>query len=104
MGSDDLDVLMPGSTIPVLVLDAGIRETDVAIVVRQLVLPCPARDLFGLTIRPAIAVFPAAIALVEESLIIASCVSSRGFLTPAQKVSQARSWLSMTPSRPMTAR
>ena len=41
------------------------------VVVRQLVLPRPPRDLFGLAIRPAVAVLLAAIALVEEPLIVA---------------------------------
>ena len=70
VGGDDLNVLMPRATVPVLVLDAGIRETDVAIVVRQLVLPRPARDLGGFAIRPAVAVLLPSIALVEESLIV----------------------------------
>ena len=41
------------------------------VVVRQLVLPRPPRDLFRLTIRPAVAVLLAAIALVEETLVVA---------------------------------
>ena len=41
------------------------------IVVRQLVFPRPACNLFGLAVRPAVAVLFAAIALVEESLIVA---------------------------------
>ena len=71
VGGHDFDVLMPRAAIAVLVLDAGIRETDVPIVVRQLVLTGPARDLGRLAIRPAVAVLPAAIALVEEPLIVA---------------------------------
>ena len=67
----DLEILVPRATISVFVLDAGIRETDVPIVVRQLVFPRPTRNLFGLTVRPAVAVLLAAIALVEESLIVA---------------------------------
>ena len=67
----DLDVLMPRAAVAVLVLDAGVREPDVPIVVRQLVLPRPPRNLFGLTVRPAVAVLLAAIALVEEALIVA---------------------------------
>ena len=41
------------------------------IVVLQLVFTRPACNLFGLTVRPAVAVLLAAIALVEESLIVA---------------------------------
>jgi hypothetical protein len=62
---------MPRATVPVLVLDAGIRKTDVAIVVRQVVLKRPSRDLFGLAVRATVAVLLSAIALVEESLIVA---------------------------------
>ena len=46
-------------------------KADVPIVVRQLVLPRPPRDLFRLAIRPAVAVLLASIALVEEPLIVA---------------------------------
>jgi hypothetical protein len=69
----DLDVLVPRATVAVavLVLDAGIRETDVAIVVRQVVLTRPSRDLFRLAVRTTVAVLLSAIALVEESLIVA---------------------------------
>src|SRR5215831_4780738 len=70
MSGDDLDVLMPRAAVPVLVLDARIWKTHVPIVVRQLVLPCPAGDLFGLPIRPAVAVLLPSITLVEEPLIV----------------------------------
>jgi hypothetical protein len=43
----------------------------VPIVVRQIVLTCPPCNLFGLTVRPAVAVFLAAIALVQEPLVVA---------------------------------
>jgi len=61
---------MPRAPVTVFVLDPGIRESDVPIVVRQLVLPRPASNLFRLTIRPAVAVLLAAIALVQKALII----------------------------------
>ena len=67
----DLEILMPRAPISVLVLDPRIREPDVPIVVRQLVLPRPACDLFRLTVRPPVAVLLAPIALVEEPLIVA---------------------------------
>ena len=57
--------------VAVLVLDPGVRKPDVPIVVRQLVLARPPRDLLGLAIRPAVAVLLAAIALVQEALIVA---------------------------------
>jgi hypothetical protein len=67
----DLEILMPRTAVTVFVLDAGIRESDVPIVVRQLVLPRPPCNLFWFTVRPAVAVFLAPIALVQEPLIIA---------------------------------
>ena len=62
---------MPRAPVTVFVLDAGIWESDVPIVVRQLVFPRPACNLFGLTVRPAIAVLLAAVALVQEELLVA---------------------------------
>ena len=66
----NLDIFVPTPAIAVLVLDADIGEVHVPVVVRQLVLPRPPRDLLRLAIRPAVAVLLAAIALVEESLIV----------------------------------
>jgi hypothetical protein len=67
----DLEILVPRAAVSVLVLDPSIRKPDVPIVVRQLVFPRPSGNLFWLTVRPAIAVLLAAIAFVEESLIVA---------------------------------
>jgi hypothetical protein len=67
----DLEILVPQSAIAVFVLDTRIREPDVPILVRQLVFTRPPCNLFRLTVWPAIAVLLAAIALVEESLIVA---------------------------------
>ena len=71
MAGDNLEILMTRAAVPVLVLDAGIRETHVSIVVGQLMFPRPARNLFGLTVRPAVAVLLAPVALVQEALIVA---------------------------------
>ena len=62
---------MPRAAVSVLVLNPRVREPDVPIVVRQLVFPRPTCNLFGLTVRPAVAVLLAAIALVQEPLIVA---------------------------------
>ena len=62
---------MPRAAVSVFVLDPRIREPDVPIVVRQLVFPRPTGNLFGLTVRPAVAVLLASIALVQEALIVA---------------------------------
>ncbi len=53
----DLDILAPRPDIAVLVLDPGVWKVHMPVVVRQLVLPRPPRDLFGLAIRPTVAVF-----------------------------------------------
>jgi hypothetical protein len=71
VASHDLEILIPRAAVAVFVLDSGIREPDVPIVVRQFMLSRPSCNLFGLTVRPAVAVLLAAIALVEESLIVA---------------------------------
>jgi hypothetical protein len=65
-----LEILVPRAAVTVFVLDAGIRESDVPVAVRQLVFPCPPGNLRRLTVRPAVAVLLAAIALVEKSLIV----------------------------------
>ena len=62
---------MPRATVSVLVLDPRVREPDVPIVLRQLVFPCPACNLFGLSVRAAVEVLLPSIALVQEALIIA---------------------------------
>jgi ribosomal protein S1 len=64
VAGDDLKILMPRAAISVLVLDPRVRESDVPIVVRQLVFPSPPCNLFGLTVRPAVAVLLASVALV----------------------------------------
>ena len=66
----DLEILVPRATISVLVLDPRVRKPDVP-VVRQLVFPRPPCNLFGFTVRPAVAVLLASIALVQEALIVA---------------------------------
>ena len=71
MGGDNLDVLMPRAAVPVFILDTGVRKPDVTIVVRQLVLTRPSRDLRGLAIRPPVALLLASIALVQKALIVA---------------------------------
>ena len=71
VASNHFEVLVPRATVTVVVLDARIRETHVPIFVRQLVLPRPPRDFFGLAIWPTVAVLLAAIALVQEPLIVA---------------------------------
>ena len=116
MAGHDLEILVPRAAISVLVLDPRVRKPDVPIVVRQLVFTRPTRNLFRLTVRPAVAVLVASVALVQEALIVAlqlvveddapnptalaadtlgalvgpihlvSCVSSRGFLMPAWNV------------------
>src|SRR5690606_24648295 len=65
-----LEVFMSRAPIAVLVFDPRIRKPNVPVVVRQLVLACPPRDLLGCPVRPAIAVLPAAVALVQEPLVV----------------------------------
>jgi len=86
----DLEILVPRAAVSVLVLDARIREPDVPIVVRQIAFTCPPRNLFGLTVRPTVAVLLAAIALVQESLIVAlQLVVEDDALDPAATIPQS---------------
>src|SRR5687767_8973780 len=67
----DFEVLVTGQPTAVLILDARIREVNVAVVVRQVVLASPPRDLLKVAVRPPIAILLASIAIVQESLIVA---------------------------------
>ena len=71
MAGNDLEILVPRAAVAVFVLDTGIRETHVLIVVRQLVFTRPPCNLFGLTVRATVAVLLASVALVQEALIVA---------------------------------
>lgn len=71
MAGDDLDVLVPRSAVPVLVLDASIGEVNVAVVIRQLVFASPPRDLVRFPIWAPIAVLLASVSLVQEALVVA---------------------------------
>lgn len=74
-----------------VVLDADVRELDVALVVAgKVVLPCPVLDLQRIAIGSAIAVVTIAIALLQELLILAfqvvledDPVDVRAFVTQA---------------------
>ena len=67
----DLDVERAEVPVAVLVFDARVGKLDVAVVVRELVLDGPTMDLFRGSIRSAVAVRLAAIALLQELLILA---------------------------------
>jgi len=71
MRGDDLQVCNLPATIPVLVLDADIRELDVFVLVRQPVRQRPFPNLVGCAIGPTVAVPFLAIALLEETLVFA---------------------------------
>jgi hypothetical protein len=51
----DLDIERAEMSFAVLVLDARVRELDVAVVVRELVLDGPTMDLFRRSIGPSVA-------------------------------------------------
>jgi hypothetical protein len=53
------------------VLDPGIREVVMTVVVRQVVFPNPACNLLRIPVRSSVAVLPPAIALVQEPLVVA---------------------------------
>ena len=67
----DFEVLEARTPVPVLVFDAGVWEVDVPVFfVRQVLLLCPADDLIRVAIRSTVTVPLAAIALVEEPLVV----------------------------------
>lgn len=67
----DFEVLEARTPVPVLVFDAGVWEVDVPVFfVRQQLLLCPADDLLRVAIRSTVTVPLAAIALVEEPLVV----------------------------------
>ena len=68
---DDLDVLVPVAAIQ-LVLDAEVWELDAAVPVRQVVLVGPRLDLSVGSIRPPVAIGPAAIVFLEPLLVLAA--------------------------------
>ncbi|PYR95528.1 MAG: hypothetical protein DMF84_00790 [Acidobacteria bacterium] len=66
----DLDVLVARTAIAVLVFDARVGEMSLLVVVRQVVLARPKRDLFRLAIWPAVALLATAVVLLKEPLIV----------------------------------
>ncbi len=66
-----LDVLPADVAVGVLILDANVREMDLLVEVRQAVLARPLFDLFRCAVGPAVAVAVAAIALLQEALVLA---------------------------------
>jgi len=67
----DFDVFVSLPAGAVVVFDPSVWEVHVFVEVRQLVLASPPGDFFRLPIRPAVAILPAAIALVKKPLIVA---------------------------------
>jgi hypothetical protein len=71
MAGYDLDVFVARPPVTIFVLDPGIREVDMAVLVRQVVFACPSCDLLRLPIWSSVAILPAAIAFVQEPLVVA---------------------------------
>ena len=71
MRGDNLDVLSLPPSVGFLILDAGVREMDLVIEVRQVVLVRPLPNLIGRTIGVAVVVVVVLVAHVEPALVIA---------------------------------
>jgi hypothetical protein len=71
MDGHDFDVNVVPPPILVLVLDAGIREMDLLVEVRQVVLASPCLNLVWVSIGMAVVVVSVAITLVEPLLVVA---------------------------------
>ena len=67
---DHLDILVTVAPVE-FVLDAEVGEADAVVEVRQVVLTRPAFDLAGVAIGSSIAVWPAAVLLLQPLLIFA---------------------------------
>lgn len=67
---EQLDVLVVLASVH-LVLDAVVREVDLAIEVREIVFARPVANLALVAVRTAVAIRPAAVVFLEELLILA---------------------------------
>ncbi len=67
---DDLDVFVTDVTVLILVFDPGVGEVDAAVEEREFVLASPGLDLFRRTVRPAVAVGPSPVPLLQELLVV----------------------------------
>jgi hypothetical protein len=67
---DDLDIFVMVASVQ-LVFDAEVREVDRLVEVRQVVFVCPRFNLASVPIRSTVAVWPAAIRLLQPSLVLA---------------------------------
>lgn len=65
-----LDVLEPDVPVRILVLDANVGKMYLVVEVRQVVLTRPGGDLGLATVRSAVTVAIAAIALLEKALVV----------------------------------
>src|SRR6266851_4544102 len=71
MQGDHLDVHVVPASVGLLVLDARVREMDLLVEVRQVVLAGPFLDLVWVAIGVAVIVVAVAIVLMEPLLIVA---------------------------------
>jgi hypothetical protein len=71
MRRGDLYVFQNATAIAVVVLDAHVRELDVTLVIRQLVLARPPLDLLGFSFGSTQGSTAAAIRLLKETLVVA---------------------------------
>jgi hypothetical protein len=66
----DLEVLPSDVAVHVLVLDSDVGEVDVPVEVRQPVVPRPVLDFFRGAVGSSVAVAVAAVAVLQEPLIV----------------------------------
>ena len=67
---DDLDVFVADVAVLILVFDPGVGEVDAAVEEREVVLACPGLNLFRRAVRPAVAVGPSPVPLLQELLVV----------------------------------
>ena len=67
---DNLDVFVADVAVLILVFDPGVGEVDAAVEEREVVLACPGLNLFRRAVRPAVAVGPSPVPLLQELLVV----------------------------------
>jgi hypothetical protein len=67
---DDLDVFVADVAVLILVFDPGVGEVDAAVEEREVVLACPRLNFSRRAVRPAVAVGPSPVPLLQELLVV----------------------------------
>jgi hypothetical protein len=67
---DNLDVFVTDVAVLILVFNSGVGKVDAAVEEREFVLACPGLSLFRRAVRPAVAVGPSPVPLLQKLLVV----------------------------------